>query len=88
MSYIPGYAPDANSQWRAMEPRFQELVLDELERLCLSPPNNVDYVSEVLLQEGSTRHFVFVHVTVDHARRKVTLVGVAHCTRPWPIVEA
>ena len=81
MSYVPVFAPDARSQWQALEVRFQEVALDELDRLCLAPPAELEHVADVIVEDGSVRHFVFVHVFVDHARRTVTAVGVGHCTR-------
>ena len=81
MSYVPDYAPDADSQWRALDVPFQELVLDELDRLCLSPPRRIDYVSDVVFEEGAVKHYFFVHVTVDHPRQIVTLIGVSHFIR-------
>jgi hypothetical protein len=81
MSYVPDYAPDADSQWRALDIRFQEMVLDVLDRLCLSPPKQSEHVADAVLEEGSIRHIIFVHVTIDHRRQIVTLVGVGHCAR-------
>lgn len=81
MSYVPVFAPDANSQWQALNTRFQEVVLDVLDELCLAPPAKQEHIADVLIDEGPIRHFVFVHVTIDKARRIVTLIGTAHCTR-------
>ncbi len=82
MSYTPVFAPDAQSQWRALDIRFQELALDEVERLCDSHPAGPEHVSDVVLEEGRVRHFVFVHVTLDPGRRLLTVVGIGYCTRP------
>lgn len=38
MSYVPEFAPDAQSQWRELEVELQEVVLDELEILLANPP--------------------------------------------------
>jgi hypothetical protein len=38
MSFVPGFAPDAKSQWLELDPVLQEMVLDELESLLANPP--------------------------------------------------
>ena len=82
MSLTPAFAPDAFSQWRALDIEFQEVVLDEVERLCLSPPETVEHVSDVVIDRGAARHFLFVHVITDAPRRVLTTVGVGYCVRP------
>ena len=82
MSFTPVFAPDARSQWRALDIRFQEVALDEVERLCQLPPAGPEHVSDAIIEEGTVRHFVFVHVTVDAARHVLTVIGVGYCTRP------
>jgi hypothetical protein len=82
MSYAPVFAPDAQSQWRALDIQFQEIALDELERLCHAPPDGPEHISDFIIDEGPVRHYVFVHVTVDPGRRVLTVVGVGYCTRP------
>ena len=34
MSFTPGFAPDAKSQWLELDFELQELVLDEMEKLA------------------------------------------------------
>ena len=34
MSFTPGFAPDAQSEWHDLDFELQELVLDELDRLA------------------------------------------------------
>ena len=82
MSLTPAFAPDAFSQWRALDIEFQEAVLDEVERLCLSPPEASEHVSDVVIDRGAVRHFLFVHVVTDASRRILTTVGVGYCVRP------
>jgi hypothetical protein len=81
MSYTPAFAPDARSQWRALDIPFQEAALDEVERLCTSPPEAPEHVSDVVIEHGDVRHFLFIHVTLDPARHVMTVVGVGYCTR-------
>lgn len=38
MSFVPAFAPDAQSQWRDLDIQLQELVLDEMETLASNPP--------------------------------------------------
>ena len=78
MSFTPGFAPDAKSQWVALDFEFQELVLDELERLALNPPAQGEHIFDLIHESQSRRHYVFLRVWVDHMRRKVTAVGVGH----------
>lgn len=82
MSYTPGFAPDAESQWRALDTIHQELALDELERLCASPPAALEHVGTVVYDEAGMRHHVFVHVVTDHRRRLVTVIGIGHGVIP------
>jgi len=84
MSYTPGFAPDAKSQWHALDPHFQELALDVLERLCASPPVRIEHVAEAIEEQGGLRHHIFVHVVVDHDKCTVTAVGVGHAALPVP----
>jgi len=82
MSYTPGFAPDARSQWHALEPEIQEIALDLLEQLTLDKPPSGDYVKDALRERGGIRGYVFVHAFVDADRRTVTAVGVGYVTRP------
>ena len=82
MSYTPGVAPDAQLQLIVLDPNYQELVIDELERLAASPPSGDEHVSEVVFHEHGMRLYLFVHVTIDHVRSIVTLVGVGCVARP------
>lgn len=82
MSYTPGFGPDAQSQFRALDPNGQEVALDELDRPAASSPSGDEYVGEVVIEEAGVRRNVFVHVTIDHVRSIVTLVGVGCVERP------
>jgi hypothetical protein len=84
MSYTPGFAPDAESQWHALDPHHQELALDVLDRLCASPPRHIEHVGEVVYEEAGVKHHLFVHVVVDHEKGTVTSVGVGHAALPVP----
>jgi hypothetical protein len=42
MSYAIVIAPDAYSQWRALDPVLQELTLDELDAIAANPPTPPD----------------------------------------------
>ena len=82
MSYAPGFAPDARSQWQALEPRFQEIVLDILDDLTLNPPAKNEHVEDRVIDEGSLRHIIFVHVFVSRQHETITVIGVGHVSRP------
>src|SRR5438045_8962961 len=77
MSFVPGFAPDALSQWRELDFELQELVLDELERLAADPPaaGSADVV-DVVREVAGLRHYVFVRFAVDRARQRLIIVGV------------
>ena len=64
MSYTPGFAPDAQSQWQALEPRFQEIVLDKLDELAISPPAGTEQVIDAAVEEGALRHYLFLHALI------------------------
>jgi hypothetical protein len=81
MSFVPGFAPDALSQWRALDFELQELVLDELERLAINPPHTTEQVIDVVRDAADVRHYIFLHVLVDHQRERVVAVGVGHHAR-------
>jgi hypothetical protein len=86
MSFVPDFAPDARSQWQSLDIFLQELVLDEIERLAELPPSGVEHVSDLTHDVGPSRHYLFVHVNVDHRRRAISVVGVGYArgvaTRP------
>ena len=82
MTFTPVFAPDAHSQWRALEIEFQEAVLDKLDRLCQSPPDVSEHISDIVIEQGAARHFLFFHFLSEPFRRFVTLVGIGYCTRP------
>ena len=84
MSFTPGFAPDAKSQWVALEFQFQELVLDELERLALSPSAQGEHIIDLIHEAQNDRHYVFLRVWVDHPQLKVTAIGVGH-VGPGPV---
>ena len=81
MSYTPGFTPDARLQFRSLAFIYQELVLDELDRLALNPPADLESVEEVVLNEPGLRRYLFIHVATDHARRTVTVLGVGYVER-------
>jgi hypothetical protein len=84
MSFTPGFAPDAALQLRDMDANAQEYAIDELDRLALNPPKKDDIIVSTSWDKGSLRNTVFVHALIDHARRRVTAVGVGHVARTIP----
>jgi hypothetical protein len=84
MSFVPGFAPDAQSQWRELDTELQELVLDEMERLVANPPRSSAPVvySDLFHATKQARHYIFLRSTVDHLRRKVTIIGIVHVEKP------
>ena len=84
MSFTPEFAPDARLQWSALEFDFQEIVLDELERLALRPPIEGQHIVEAISESSALRHYVFLRVWIDHKRSKVTVLGVGHVTHSAP----
>ena len=82
MIYGLAFAPDAQSQWQALEPRFQEIVLDVLDQLALNPPAKSEHIEDYVLEEGTLRHIIFVHVSVSHESQTITAIGVGYVRRP------
>jgi hypothetical protein len=82
MSFTPAFAPDARSQWGALDFEFQEIVLDELDRLALDPPEHGEHIIDVVVEAGGFRHYLFLRVSVDHPQAMVTVIGVGYFARP------
>jgi len=83
MSFVPGFAPDAASQWRELDPVLKEMVLDELAGLCATPPPPQDLVRRDFVHESAgVRHYVFLRFVVERSRGIVRVIGVAHFARP------
>ena len=84
MSFVPVFAPDARSQWRELPIVLQELVLDDMERLAESPPPPpaFEVFHDVFQEIGQISHYVFLRSIIDHSRRTVTVIGVAHVRKP------
>ena len=84
MSFVPAFAPDAQSQWRGLDIQLQELVLDEMERLASNPPlppTSMAY-GDVFHETLHARHYVFLRAIVDRPRREITVVGIVHLQKP------
>ena len=81
MSFTPSFAPDAKAQWGAMDFEIQELVLDEMDRLSLTPPGPGEHISDLVFEKNGQRHYIFVRVRVDHRYATVTIIGVGHFAR-------
>jgi mRNA-degrading endonuclease RelE of RelBE toxin-antitoxin system len=77
MSYAIVIAPDAYSQWRALDPMIQELTLDELEAIAANPPipPDDDVVRDFAYKTGGDTQVVFLRFSVDRGRHKVVLTG-------------
>lgn len=84
MSFIPGFAPDAISQWIALDFELQELVLDEIDRLAATPPDGPEHFADLVHMGVELRHYLFIHLIVDVSRRRIVVVGVGHHQRPVP----
>jgi hypothetical protein len=82
MSLTPGFAPDAFTQFQALDLHNQEIALDEIDRLALNPPAADDYVATNVRDEQGIRHYVFVRVLIDRVRNRLTVVGVGQVARP------
>src|SRR5258708_3888474 len=81
MSFVPGFAPDALSKWRALDFALQELVLDELEQLANNPPATSEQIIDLVRDMADVRHYIFLHVLVDRERERIVAVGVGHHAR-------
>jgi hypothetical protein len=84
MSFVPEFAPDAKSQWRALDPILQELVLDEIERLAGNAPSQSrrEFYHDFLYEDAGAFHYVFVRVFLDFTKGKLTVAGVVDYVRP------
>jgi hypothetical protein len=75
MSFTPGFAPDAKSQWHELDFEFQELVLDELDKLAANLPIAVRGVIEhdFVHRREDERHYIFLRLTVDRSLRTLKI---------------
>ena len=80
MSYAIVIAPDAHSQWRALDAMLQELTLDELEKIAADPPPPPD--DDVVRDFAHDTWVVFLRFCIDRRRRKVVLTGVVNVQQP------
>jgi hypothetical protein len=76
MSLIPGFAPDARSQWQALGIHLQELVLDELDRVAMAALPTGEHVIDTVREEGGKYYCVFLHVFVSRERNRMTVLGL------------
>jgi hypothetical protein len=83
MDFLPEFAPDAKSQWHALDPILQELVWDEMERLVHSPPAppKREFYHDVIHDDRDARHYIFLNIQVDRVHGKITCAGVIHHVR-------
>ena len=84
MSFAPAFAPDAESEWRALDFELQELVLDEVDRLAGNPPPTPrgTILHDLVHDEAGVRHYVFLRLVVDRSGGTITVIGVVHYARP------
>lgn len=84
MSFVAGFAPDAKSQWRALDVELQELVLDELDRLAANPPTTPRTVilSDLVQNKAGIRDYVFLRCTIDRAAEQISVIGIVQHSRP------
>lgn len=80
MSYTPGFAPDARSQWQELPPELQEIALDELDRIALDPPKGDEVIASATNEAGGVRRHVFLHALIDHKHQRVVVIGVGTST--------
>lgn len=82
MNFVPGFAPDARSQWLELPPVLQELVLDEMERLADSPPHDEFFRTDFVHTDKDGGHYVFLQGIIDRTRNRLTITGVNYHFRP------
>ena len=83
MSYALDVAPDAHTAWRGLDVDVQEAVLDELDRIAATPfslPRG-PAVRDLVVSVGPVRHYVFIQVSVNHARAVVSVYRIGHVSR-------
>jgi hypothetical protein len=83
MTYALAFAPEARVAWRALPVELQEVVLDELDRLAADPlslPRGAT-VRDIIHQSAGTRHYVFLQVSVSHARQTLDLYTAGYHAR-------
>ncbi|HET6250691.1 MAG TPA: hypothetical protein VFE47_23585 [Tepidisphaeraceae bacterium] len=82
MALTPEFAPDAESQWLALDVELQELTLDEIEVLLHRPLASTTLLYHDFVHDADgVRHYVFLEALVSSANQKLTIIGVNYLTR-------
>ena len=86
MSFTPGFAPDAQSQWQDLDFELQELVLDEMDKVAANPAPAIRGVlqHDFVHERAGIRHYIFLRLTVDRSRRTIKVIGIHHHTVGTP----
>lgn len=78
MSLVPGFAPDAMSQWKGLEFELQERVLDEVEAIALSRPRVGEHIIDFVHLDANGMHYVFLRIYVDANVNRLSVIGVGY----------
>lgn len=81
MNFVPGFAPDAFGQWRALDFEAQERVLDELEYLVADVPQGHEHLVDVVWDSAGIRHYLFLRLMIDRERYRIVAIGVGYWKR-------
>jgi hypothetical protein len=87
MSYVPGFAPDGQADWRELDVDLQERVLDEVDRIAASPPSSpaASLLTDIVVERSGAKHYVWIRYVVNHTAMSVTVIGITHYVRPLTI---
>jgi hypothetical protein len=81
-------ARDAIADLGVLEPWLQEEVLDELERLCVSPPRprpgsrGAEIVHDFERTSAGVRHVVFIRLRADESTSTLSVLSIVDVLRP------
>lgn len=81
MSLTPGFAADARLQFQALDPRWQEIALDIVDRLAVDPATDGEHIADQIYEGNGVRHYVFVHAIVERGSNRLTVIGLGYSTR-------
>lgn len=88
MGYALALTGDALIDLQELDPLFQEEVLDEIDRLAMTPTlirvrrAGQPAIHDIIWTHGGIRHYAFLTIDRDDAHSFVRVLGIAHFARP------
>jgi len=83
MSFAPGFAPDGQADWRALETELQEQVLDAMDRIAANPPPPpaTVFLGDFVWEASDAKHYVWIRYIVNRTAQTITVIGITDYAR-------